>query len=235
MFDPERLLGQMMGDALSGQLGGKRRKHKSGGLGGLLGGMSTGTKAKVGLGLLGIAVAAYQHYQSQSDRPPQPFAGGPPPPPGAGHPPPPPGAMPPPPPGAAATLTALPIAAPTPARTEHAMLLLRAMITAADADGLIDDDERAAILGRARDAGFDEETLAQLDMEVRAPLTLAQLAVRTPPELREEVYVAALVAITADTDAERAFLDELAARIGLGAGDRTALHARFGIAAGAIA
>ena len=213
MFDPERLLGQMMGDALSGRLGGKRRKQASGGLGGLLGGVSTGTKATVGLGLLGIAVAAYQHYQSQQ-APPPPLAGGMPPPP------PPPGPVEPPPP---------PLAAPTPARSEHAMLLLRAMITAADADGLIDTAERDAILGRARAAGFDDDSVQQLDMEIRAPLTVAQLAVRTPAELRDEVYAAALIAITADTDAERAFLADLAARIGLDAAARTALHARLGV------
>jgi uncharacterized membrane protein YebE (DUF533 family) len=224
MFDPERLLGQLMGDALSGQFGGRKKKSRHGAFGGL----STGTKAKLGLGLLGVAVAAYQHYQSTSGTGATPRAHA-----GTGTPPPPPGATPPPPPGANAVAATVPppppLAAPTPARSEHAMLLLRAMITAADADGLIDADERAAILGRARDAGIDEETLEQLDMEIRAPLTLTQLAVRTPPELREEVYVAALVAITADTVAERAFLDELAARIGLAAADRASLHARFGL------
>lgn len=255
MFDPERLLGQMMGDALSGRLGGKRRKHSSSGVGSLLGGLSTGTKAKVGLGLLGLAVAAYQHYQDQQTRPAQASAGSvPPPPPGPAEPPPPPGApvagtrteptMPPPPPGAppmplpatgiasgdeVAALTGLPFAAPTPARSEHAMLLLRAMITAADADGLIDAAERDAILGRARAAGFDDDSLQQLDMEIRAPLTVAQLAVRTPPDLREEVYAAALIAIRADTDAERAFLADLAARIGLDAAARAALHSQLGL------
>ena len=65
MFDAEKLLGQMMGDAFSGSLGGKKRKHKrsSSGLSGLMGGMSTGTKAKIGVGLLGLAYAAYEHYK----------------------------------------------------------------------------------------------------------------------------------------------------------------------------
>ena len=39
----------------------------------MLGGMSGGTKAKLGLGLLGIAVAAYQHYQKPAA--PQPAMG----------------------------------------------------------------------------------------------------------------------------------------------------------------
>lgn len=215
MFNPEQLLGQLMGDALSGQLGGGKRRKRSG-LGGLLGGMSGGTKAKLGLGLLGIAVAAYQHYQ-QPAAAPNPLAGGamPPPPPGMA------GAMPPPPPP--------PAAAPSPARVEHAMHLLRTMITAAHADGLIDATEREAILGRARQGGLDAESLQALEAEILAPLTLEQLAVRTPESLRSEVYAAALIAISADTEAERAFLDRLAAQLKLDDAARRAVHAQLGI------
>ncbi len=226
MFNPEQLLGQLMGDAMSGRLGSGKRKHKrsgglggllggggsGGGVGGMLGGMSGGTKAKLGLGLLGIAVAAYQHYQKPAA--PQPAMGG------AMPPPLPASAMPPPPP---------PASAPSPARVEHAMHLLRAMITAAHADGLIDAGEREAILGRAREAGLDAESLEALDAEIRAPLTLEQLAVRTPASLRAEVYAAALIAITADTEDERAFLDRLAAQLTLDAAARADIHAQLGV------
>lgn len=220
MFNPEQLLGQLMGDALSGQLGGRKRKKHKTGLGGLLGGsggMSTATKAKVGLGLLGVAYAAYQHYSKDSapaaTPAPQPLAGGPPPPP-------PPGTTPPPPP-----------AMPSPARVEEAMHLLRAMITAAHADGLIDTSEREAILGRARQAGLDADNLQALDAEIRAPLTLEQLTVRTPPGQRAETYAAALIAITADTEEERAFLDRMAVQLGLDAATRVDIHAQLGIPA----
>jgi uncharacterized membrane protein YebE (DUF533 family) len=74
------------------------------------------------------------------------------------------------------------------------MHLLRAMITAAHADGLIEPAEREAILGRARDAGLDAEGLRALDAEMRAPFTVEQLVVRTAPEQRAEVYAAALIA-----------------------------------------
>jgi uncharacterized membrane protein YebE (DUF533 family) len=215
MFNPERLLGQIMGDAFSGQLGGRGRKR---GKGGLMGGLSGGSKAKIGLGLLGVAFAAYQHYQQQPGQAAaQPLAGAglpPPPPPGTG-----PSAMPPPPPGAHSS----------PARVEHAMHLLRAMVTAAHADGLLDASERQAILGRAASAGLDEDDLAALDAEMRAPLTLEQLAVRTSPALRTEVYAAALIAITADTPAERDFLDTLAARLELDADARRDVHAQLGL------
>ena len=237
MFNPEKLLGQLMGDALSGQLGGGKRKHKrsgglggllggggsggglggllgGGGSGGLLGGMSGGTKAKLGLGLLGVAFAAYQHYQKPAA--PQSVMGS---------------AMPPPPPTGlgSATPPPPPAAAPSPARVEHAMHLLRAMITAAHADGLIDASEREAVLGRARVAGLDAESLDALDAEIRAPLTLEQLAVRTPASLRAEVYAAALIAITADTEEERAFLDRLAGQLSLDAAARADIHTQLGV------
>ncbi|MFY2764063.1 DUF533 domain-containing protein [Arenimonas sp. MALMAid1274] len=228
MFNPEKLLGQLMGDAMSGQLGGRKRKRSSG-LGGLLGGssggLSTGTKAKLGLGLLGIAVAAYQHYQQSSGNQANPLSGA-----GATPPLPAAGMGPPPPPPAAAQAPPPPPAA-TPARQEQAMHLLRAMITAAHADGLIDGTEREAILGRARDAGMDAESLQALDAEIRAPLTLEQLAVRTPAHQRAEVYAAALIAITADTEAERAFLDRLAGQLGLDDASRADIHGQLGLRA----
>ncbi|HEX4854451.1 tellurite resistance TerB family protein [Arenimonas sp.] len=221
MFNPEQLLGQLMGDAMSGQLGGRKRKRSKSGLGALLGGsggMSTATKAKVGLGLLGVAYAAYQHYSQQGGSPspaPQPVMGQAPPPPPATA-----SAMPPPPP---------PAANPSPARVEEAMHLLRAMITAAHADGLIDAEEREAILGRARQAGMDADSLRALDAEIRAPLTLEQLTVRTPAGQRAETYAAALIAITADTAEERAFLDRMAGQLELDAATRADIHAQLGI------
>ncbi len=214
MFNPEKLLGQLLGDSMSGQLGGSQRKR---GKGGLLGGMSGAGKAKLGMGLLGIAMAAYQHYQQPAAAPNTlAGAGGPPPPPPGGT-----SMLPPPPP---------PAAAASPERLAEAMHLLRAMITAAHADGLIDGGEREAILGRARQAGLGDEDLRALDAEIRAPFTLEQLAVRTSPAQRGEVYAAALLTIGADTPDEIAFLDRLAAALPLELSARREIHAQLGIA-----
>lgn len=261
MFNPERLLKQVMNEALSGSLGGKQRRHKSsdgssglGGLGGLLGGssggsssgsgglgsllggvlgsgsgrrsgggLSTATKAKIGMGALGLAIAAYEHYKSSSTpaasgsaAPPQPMHGGTPPPP-------PPGPMGSPPPSPAAL-------APTDAeRGVEALHLLRAMICAANADGLIDADERNRILGSARDAGLDAEDLEALEGELAAPLTVAQLVARTRPAQREPVYVASVIAIGRDTELEVRYLDDLARALGLDAAVREQLHAELGL------
>lgn len=214
MFDAEKLLGQLMGDAFSGSLGGSRRKHKrkASGLSGLLGGVSTGTKAKVGIGLLGLAFAAYEHYKQPGSATATAAGNSLPPPP------PPPGTTPPPPPGA------LPVTS-----NENALHMIRAMITAADADGLIDAEERDGILGRAREAGLDAESLKALEVEINAPMNVKQLVARTPENLRDETYAAALIAITADSQTERDFLDQLATALKLDASAREEIHRQIGL------
>ncbi len=214
MFNAEKLLGQIMGDAFSGTLGGKKRAHKrsASGLSGLMGGMSTGTKAKIGVGLLGLAYAAYEHYKQPANSVANLSVGTPPPPPANLQ------STPPPPPNTAPG-----------ANNENALHLIRAMITAADADGLIDAQERESILARAREAGLDAESLQALKVEINAPMSMKQLVVRTPEHLRDETYAAALIAITADTTEERNFLDQLATGLKLDASARQEIHQQLGL------
>lgn len=230
MFDPERLLGQMVSGALGGALGGKSaRRRGSSGLGGMLGGSGLG-KAQIGVGLLGVAMAAWEHYSNQ------PKAAAPAAAPAAS---PPTHAMPPPPPPPPAMVGA-PVAAPTEAtrpvpmldvRRQQAVLLIRSMIAAAAADGLIDDDERLGILDRARNLGDDRETLQFLKSELAAPVDIAELVAQTPKSMAPEVYAAALLAIELDTPQERAWMDDLAGRLGLDAGARADLHRQLGLPA----
>jgi uncharacterized membrane protein YebE (DUF533 family) len=226
VFNPEKLLGELLGGAMSGSLGGKKRKKKSGSL---LGGMSTGTKAQLGIGLLGVAMAAYDHYRKQ------PAAGAP----AGGFPPGPaplppqaPAAqqMPPPPPGAVPAMKSAP---PSPAaldqRSRDMVLMIQAMVAAAAADGHIDDVERGQILQRAGDAGLDAETQAFLRAELDAPKSIAAIVGAARPELAADLYAASCVAISLDTDAERVYLDTLAARLNLGEDTRRTIHQQLGL------
>ena len=226
MFDAQKLLGQLLREAAGGGLGGTpRRKRGSRSLTGL----PSGLEAKVGVGLLGLAIAAYEHYRQaptatvQAGAIPAPapiplasdvlVSTAP--------------AMPPPPPPGRPD----PAAPPTAAQADQlrSLHLLRAMVTAATADGNVDASERALLMQHARDAGFAGEDLDGLDREIRNPLSLEQLIVQTPSGLNEEVYVAAMIAIDADNPNEHQFLEALSAGLKLDADARARVRLQLGI------
>jgi uncharacterized membrane protein YebE (DUF533 family) len=99
---------------------------------------------------------------------------------------------------------------------DSALLLVRAMIEAAKADGRVDAAEMQRILGRLDAAGADAEARDWVRAQMAAPPDLAGLArdIRAP-ERAAQVYGAAVMAIEVDTAAERDFLARLAAAIGL--------------------
>jgi uncharacterized membrane protein YebE (DUF533 family) len=110
---------------------------------------------------------------------------------------------------------------------ERSLQLLRVMIAAANADGAIDAGERAGLLDRARDAGLGDDDLHALESEIARPLALEPLLRQTPPDLREEAYVAALVAIDVDHPQEHAFLQALGAGLQLDTATQARLRAQF--------
>ena len=214
MFDPERLLGQMLGGSLGDAFGGQRGRRKRSSV---FSGGSLAGKAQIGLGLLGVAMAAWEHYGQRTA--PAGVAAMPPPPP-------PPAANPPPPPSAVET-RALPV---LDEHQQQVVLLIRTMIAAANADGHIDAAERDTILARARDGGLNDDTLAWLDAEIARPQTLGQVISNGRRELAAETYAAAALAITVDTEAERNWLDALAHGLGLDPALRAELDARIATA-----
>ncbi len=93
----------------------------------------------------------------------------------------------------------------------HALRLVRAMIAAASADGIIDETERAAIAGNLKAAGLDAEAARFIDTEFANPADLSTLAegIATPDEAAQ-IYAAARLAIDPDTREEQDFLAALA-------------------------
>ena len=99
---------------------------------------------------------------------------------------------------------------------EKALQLIRAMIAAAKADGQIDAEERGRILGKLREAGADAEALAFVEQEMQRPLDVeAVVAGVTDEQTAAEVFLASMFAINVDTSAEKAYLAQLADRLGL--------------------
>jgi uncharacterized membrane protein YebE (DUF533 family) len=99
-----------------------------------------------------------------------------------------------------------------------ATLFIRAMISAAAADGHIDDHERQTILGGMNSAGFDPEANTWLNDQIVNPPSVDDLvAEATTPELAAQVYTAARLAINPDTPAEKDYLAGLSGSLGLDA------------------
>jgi uncharacterized membrane protein YebE (DUF533 family) len=107
---------------------------------------------------------------------------------------------------------------PEAASEATALVFIRAMIAAAAADGAIDADERAAILGGLREAGFDPEANEWLAKEMASPASVETLVeAAESPEIAAQIYTAARIAINPDTPKEKDFLAGLAASLGLDA------------------
>lgn len=107
---------------------------------------------------------------------------------------------------------------PEAATEATALLFIRAMIAAAAADGAIDAEERTAILGGLREAGFDQEANAWLESEMANPASIETLVEGAEsPELAAQIYTAARIAINPDTPKEKDFLAGLSASLGLDA------------------
>lgn len=209
MFDLERLLGNMMG----GSALGRAASSMGSGMGSVNGGIGAGlTKGALGIGALGVAWAAFEHFQEQKAQTAGSVsdAGVPPPPPGAS-------AMPPPPPPA--VLAAPVVSAAENDREADATHLIRAMIAAANSDGAIDGDERSKILERALTAGLSPQTQQFLLAQIATPASILEIVSQTRDGLKRETYGASLMAISNDTDAENSYLNSLAAGLGLTAAD----------------
>jgi uncharacterized membrane protein YebE (DUF533 family) len=131
----------------------------------------------------------------------------------------------------------LPLGLRPPANTDEeseleskAMVILRAMINAAKADGQIDDAEQQRILGRLAEADTTATVQEFVRAEMGQPLDLKALLREVPNlQMAAEVYAASLLAIEVDTPAERDYLRQLAQSLGLDEGAVQRLHLTLGV------
>lgn len=96
-------------------------------------------------------------------------------------------------------------------------LVLRAMINATKADGRIDQSEVNRIMGKVDEIGIDEEGRRYLMTQLQQPMETEKLvaAAKGQPELATQMYAASLLAIEVDTQAEKNYLEQFAANLGL--------------------
>ena len=215
MFNPEKLLGGLL-------MGGSRRRS---GLGGLISSGAT-------LGLAGVAMEAVEHFMNkpktsaskippsvpppiQTSAPSQPSKA-----PGASTPPPPPDATvaapPPPPPSASVGSESVDATE----AGQDAVLLIRAMIAAANADGVIDEEERNRILKKLETVDLSDQEHSFIVKELLSPARLEDIVAQVKsPGMAKMVYTVSLLAIEVDTDAERAYMNTLAQQLSLNESD----------------
>lgn len=106
----------------------------------------------------------------------------------------------------------------TPAETDfakrdkaHAEHYLRAMISAAAADGKIDGNERARILSALNESELEQDALDFLSAEFATPAAAESfIFAAEDPALASQIYTAARLTIDPDSDAEKAYLFDLA-------------------------
>ncbi len=108
-------------------------------------------------------------------------------------------------------------------------LMVRAMVSAAKADGQIDQAEMQKIIGKVGDEGVTAEEKAFVMAELGAPVDIGALVAEvSSPAQAAEVYAASLIAIDLDTEAERAYMRQLAQALRLDAGTVEQLHQMTG-------
>jgi uncharacterized membrane protein YebE (DUF533 family) len=216
MFDPKKLLDDLLGSKIPGTESTVRDKAgqavqmakdnplAAGALAAVLlgtgaGRQLTGTAVKLGglAAIGGLAYKAYQNYRNGEQPADAPAAGQP-------------ELLPPP-----ADSDFHPDQAPQ-GESEFALMLVRAMIAAAKADGHIDDEERRKIGDKLSLSGIGAEAEAFMRKELEAPLDLDAIVASARTEAQKaELYTASRLAIDPDTRAERGYLDLLAGRLGL--------------------
>ncbi len=103
-----------------------------------------------------------------------------------------------------------------PPSSSGALLLLRAMIAAANADHEIDQQERAAIVNAVGELGLPRDDRAFLEDELARPMTAQALAASTAdPDLKRQLFAAAMLAVDEERPSDREWLGRFAALLGL--------------------
>lgn len=112
-----------------------------------------------------------------------------------------------------------------------ATLTLKAMLNAAKADGRIDEQEKARLLGKLQEGGITGEEKRFIDEEIQRPIDIDALVRAVPnQQVAAQIYAASLMAIEVDTDGERRYLADLASKLKLDPNAVAFLHRSVGLA-----
>lgn len=98
----------------------------------------------------------------------------------------------------------------------HELIILKAMVAAAKADGHVDAQEMARIQQAVQELGADHQVQQLVEQELRKPLDPAEIArFAQNPAQASELYLASLLIADEQNFMEKAYLNELAKQLGL--------------------
>lgn len=108
----------------------------------------------------------------------------------------------------------------------QAELLLKAMLSAAKSDGVIDDEEKRKITEHLGDVSPEEANFVRSELE--APLDTQGLIDSVPRGMEQQVYFMSLLAIDLDSNEEARYLDTLAKGLNISNDVCNEIHAKLG-------
>lgn len=107
-------------------------------------------------------------------------------------------------------------ALPEPQQNKLGVALLTAMISAAKADGEVDQAESQRIVGQMEQAGLSSDEKSLVLSELAKPLNVDDVAKHAAtPEIAAQIYTASAIVIDQASDSERDYLAALAERMKL--------------------
>ncbi|MBX3727411.1 MAG: tellurite resistance TerB family protein [Xanthomonadales bacterium] len=110
----------------------------------------------------------------------------------------------------------------------HSQAILVALISAAKADGHIDDRERSLIRDEVARIAHDPELERFVEAELARPVDPARVAaLASSPELASEIYLATVLMVDEKGTMEKAYVDALAEGLRLDPGLRRSLDAQL--------
>ena len=201
---------------IRGALGGRRKRHR-GTLGYLVGGRHSLLNARTLLAAAGVAWGVYEATRSQTQGATAPAA-----------------------PAPSGPLPPLPNVSPAPAEAtapagSDLLRLVRLTVSAARADGNLSLEERGRILEKAREVGLEADVAAEL----QEPRPLGEIVAGvSDPRLKGDMYRLAFAIVRADetvSGAERVYLAQLAAKLGLDAATTRSIESEAAVAIDAAA
>ena len=111
--------------------------------------------------------------------------------------------------------------------SDHATLIIRAMINAAKSDGQIDNNEQEKVISQLGDVTQDEIDFVRA--EFSAPLNVQRFARSIPQGMEQQIYTISLMAIDLDKNSEAQYLADLSSELGIDPQVVNQLHARFDV------